>query len=126
VVVLTAGAHAWSLDAFPRDEMVAALAADGYDAAVAAHCLAVFGGEPAAGAAAGAAALEPRAVCVARARALLAGGERTRADDFMPAWRAAVPEARSAPHYAASAAPAPSMALPARCARCSCGALRRA
>jgi hypothetical protein len=72
--------------------MIAAVAADGYDPAVVAHCLNIFG--PTQAAAGGAWSLEPRAVCVARARGLLSTSSRWRLDDFMAAWCAGSPEAR--------------------------------
>ena len=92
LVILTAGAHGWSLQGFPRDEMVSVVAADGYDSAVVSHCLDIFG--PAQAPAGGAWTLDARAVCVARARSMLSKTARWRLDDFMAAWRAASPEAR--------------------------------
>ena len=92
MVILTAGAHGWSLAGFPRDEMVDAVASDGYDRDVVAHCLHVFG--PADAPADGSWSLDARAVCIARARGMLSSTPRWRLDDFMAAWRAACPEAR--------------------------------
>ena len=92
VVILTAGAHGWSLTGFPREEMVDAVASDGYDRDVVAHCLQIFG--PAEAPADGTWSLDARAVCIARARGLLSTTPRWRLDDFMTAWRAACPEAR--------------------------------
>ena len=92
VVILTAGAHGWSLTGFPRDELVAAVAADGYERDVVAHCLDIFG--PPQAPAGGMWSLDARAVCIARARGLLSTTPRWRLDDFMTAWRASCPEAR--------------------------------
>jgi hypothetical protein len=102
VVILTAAAHGWPLSSFSRDDMVAAVASDGYDAAVVAHCLGVFGAPARAEGAAGAEAeeggaawrLDAGAVCLARARAMLAHTPRWRLEEFMTAWGAAVPEVR--------------------------------
>jgi sister chromatid cohesion protein DCC1 len=95
VVILTAAAHGWSLSSFSHEDMVAAVAADGYDAAVVAHCLGVYGAEQRGDGAGAAWAMDAGAVCVARARTLLADTPRWRMEEFMSAWRAAVPEARA-------------------------------
>ena len=104
--MLTAGAQGWPLSAFPRDAMVAALSDDGYDAAVVSHCLHMFGAAEDAPAGAPA-ALDARAVCIARARALLLEQHRWRWDDFEAAWRAAAPEARAASARHAACMPRP-------------------
>ena len=72
--------------------MVAAVAADGYEPEVVAHCLDIFGPTPPP--TDGSWSLDARTVCVARARGLLATTSRWRLDDFMAAWRAGSPEAR--------------------------------
>lgn len=72
--------------------MISAVAADGCDADVVAHCLDVFG--PAQPPPGGAWALDARAVCVARALGLLKSSARWKLDDFMTLWRTGAPEAR--------------------------------
>ena len=89
LVLLTCAAQGWPAGGFAEEEMVQQLAADGCDPDAVRHALRLFG---APGTEPGQWALDAKGVCVERARALLVRSERTRLDEFMTAWRAALPE----------------------------------
>ena len=89
LLLLSCAAQGWPTGAFEEEEMVQLLTADGCDPDAVRHALRLFG---APGAEPGMWALDERGVCVERARSLLARSERTRLDEFMAAWRAALPE----------------------------------
>jgi len=95
VLLLTAGAQGWPLSAFDSNAMVAAVAADGFDAEAARHVLSLYAGPSHAGpgpAGDGLWGVDAPALCRARAQTLLAAAERRRCDEFMAAWRASLPE----------------------------------